>query len=552
IIPESVEYIGESAFEGCSYLESVVVPDGATVGNRAFKNCHDLTSATISTDYLDRFDKSILTDLTVTGTWIEENAFRNLDNLQNVTIANSVTSIGKSAFYNCANIEEITIPENVTNIGESAFVNCSNLKSITILGKNCHIAGRHEYSNISMEAIPAAITIYGYYGTPTQAYARENRNEFIPLDNSCNHAWNRMEIIEYATCFGEGTMEYTCDWCFSKKTEAIPAKGHTIVTDEAVEPTCTTDGKTEGSHCIAGDAVIVEQQIIPATGHSYDSGKVTQPATCTVNGVMTYTCANCNEPKTAVIPAAGHNVVTDKAVAATCTKAGKTEGSHCSVCNEVITAQETVPAKGHNYKTTTTKATTKANGSVVKKCSVCGVSTKTTIYYPKTITLSKTSYTYNGKAQKPTVTVKDSKGKKISASNYTVSYASGRKNVGTYKVTIKFKGNYSGTATKSFTINPKATALSSVTAGKKKFTVKWKKLTTQTTGYQIQYSTSSKFSSAKTVTVSKNKTTSKTVSSLKAKKKYYVRVRTYKTVKVNGKSTKIYSSWSKSKSIKTK
>ncbi|MDE6413268.1 MAG: fibronectin type III domain-containing protein [Eubacterium sp.] len=208
----------------------------------------------------------------------------------------------------------------------------------------------------------------------------------------------------------------------------------------------------------------------------------------------------------------------------------------------------------HTYKTTTTKATTKANGSVVTKCTVCGAKkSTTTIYYPKTITLSKISYVYNGKAQKPTITVKDSKGKKIAASNYTVSYQSGRKNVGTYTVTIKFKGNYSGTVKKTFTIKPKATTLSSVTAGKKKFTAKWKKQATQTTGYQIQYSTDRNFKkNNKSVTVSKNKTTSKSVSNLTAKKKYYVRIRTYKTVKVNGKSTKIYSSWSKSKSVKTK
>ncbi|MGN0528294.1 MAG: fibronectin type III domain-containing protein, partial [Eubacterium sp.] len=92
------------------------------------------------------------------------------------------------------------------------------------------------------------------------------------------------------------------------------------------------------------------------------------------------------------------------------------------------------------------------------------------------------------------------------------------------------------------------TSISSVSAGSKKFTVKWKKQSTQVTGYQIQYSTSSKFTSPKTVTVSSYKTTSKTISKLKSKKKYYVRVRTYKTV---GK-TKYYSSWSKAKSITTK
>ena len=175
----------------------------------------------------------------------------------------------------------------------------------------------------------------------------------------------------------------------------------------------------------------------------------------------------------------------------------------------------------------------------------------TTLSYPNSISLSATSYTYNGKVKKPTVTIKDN-GKAVSSKYYTVSYQSGRKNVGTYTVTIKFKAPYSGTVKKTFTIKPKATTLSSVTAKSKGFTAKWKKQATQTTGYQIQYSTSSKFSSAKTVTVSKNSTTSKAVSKLSAKKKYYVRVRTYKTVKVNGKSTKIYSAWSSYKAVTTK
>jgi uncharacterized protein YkwD len=96
---------------------------------------------------------------------------------------------------------------------------------------------------------------------------------------------------------------------------------------------------------------------------------------------------------------------------------------------------------------------------------------------------------------------------------------------------------------------PKGTSLSSLKATKKGFTVKWKKQATQTNGYQIQYSTSSKFSSGnKTVTISKNSTVSRNITKLLAKKKYYVRIRTYK--KVNGKT--YYSSWSSAKSVTTK
>lgn len=107
---------------------------------------------------------------------------------------------------------------------------------------------------------------------------------------------------------------------------------------------------------------------------------------------------------------------------------------------------------------------------------------------------------------------------------------------------------------KTFTIKPKNTDISKLTASQNAITVKWKKQTKQTTGYQIEYSTSSKFTkkTTKTVTISKNSATSKKIAKLKSNKTYYVHIRTYKTVKVNNKSTKIYSGWSKAQKIKTK
>lgn len=95
--------------------------------------------------------------------------------------------------------------------------------------------------------------------------------------------------------------------------------------------------------------------------------------------------------------------------------------------------------------------------------------------------------------------------------------------------------------------------MSKVTAGKKQFTAKWSKNTSQTTGYEVQYSTNKNFKSGNnTVNINKNKTTSNTIKNLKEKKKYYVRIRTYKTVKVNGKNVKLYSGWSKVKNVTTK
>ena len=205
----------------------------------------------------------------------------------------------------------------------------------------------------------------------------------------------------------------------------------------------------------------------------------------------------------------------------------------------------------HNYKLTVAKkATATKNGYSIKTCTECGKTEgdKVTIYKIGHVKLSTTSYTYTGSVKKPSVVVKDSMGKTISTAHYTVTYASGRKNVGTYKVTVKFKGNYSGTKTLTFKINPAKTTVKSLTAAKKALTVKWTKKAPQISGYQIQYSTTKSFKSYKTKTVSSYKTTSTKLTGLSAKKTYYVRVRTYKTV--NGK--KYYSGWSTIKYKKTK
>ena len=107
---------------------------------------------------------------------------------------------------------------------------------------------------------------------------------------------------------------------------------------------------------------------------------------------------------------------------------------------------------------------------------------------------------------------------------------------------------------KTFVIEPKGTGISKIKAKKKGFAVSWKRQNSQITGYQIQYSTSKKFpkKSTKAATINSSRTTTKIVSKRKAKKKYYVRIRTYKVVKWNGKDTKVYSGWSKVKSVKTK
>lgn len=243
--------------------------------------------------------------------------------------------------------------------------------------------------------------------------------------------------------------------------------------------------------------------------HSWDAGKVTKSATCTKAGEKIYTCSGCGETKTEVIKATGHKMGAWKTVAsATTQKAGRQERS-CTVCNYKET--RSIPKlKSYNFK----------------------------------VVSSKSAVTYNGKAQKPAVTVYAGN-KKISSKYYTVSYKNNTA-VGTAMITIQGKGNYKKYSGKTtFRINLQKTTLFSTKSSRKgQLQATWKK-TAGNAGYQIQYATNAKFSGAKT---KNTKATRYTFKGLKSKRKYYVRVRTYKKVGSNY----WYSKWSNVRNVKIK
>ena len=195
------------------------------------------------------------------------------------------------------------------------------------------------------------------------AYMLISKCNGLALDMSGGNAGNGINI----QC-------WTLNWGTAQKWTLESLHEHTVVVDPGVAATCTTDGKTEGSHCSTCGEVLVAQKVIPASHTA-----VTDPAvaaTCTTNGKTEGShCSVCGKVLVAqqTVPAA-HTVVTDSAVAATCTTAGKTEGSHCSVCGKVLVAQQTIPAKGHVAVTDPAVAATctaagKTEGS---HCSVCG------------------------------------------------------------------------------------------------------------------------------------------------------------------------------------
>ncbi len=162
--------------------------------------------------------------------------------------------------------------------------------------------------------------------------------------------------------------------------------------------------------------------------------------------------------------------------------------------------------------------------------------------------LKNLKYTYTGKAVKPLDYVKVNGSLLVEGRDYTVNYTNNIK-VGTASVTVTGIYPYKGSVTKTFSIvkpNTPATKIKKLSAGRKSLTVKFAKKS-GITGYQLQYSTNKSFKGAKTLNL-KSTTTSKTVKKLRSKKRYYVRIRTYKTVA----GQKFYSSWSAKKYIKVK
>ena len=364
------------------------------------------------------------------------------------------------------------------------------------------------------------------------------------------HSYGNSVVTKQPTCTSEGTAIKTCTKCNATVTEKLPAKGHTAVTDKGYPATCTTAGKTDGSHCSVCNTVIKVQTVIYATGHKSSGWIVDKAASIGVKGSKHKECTVCKKVlETAEIPALSRISISKASVTlSTSTYAydgkakkpgvtvklnGKTlkNGTDYTVSYsnniKVGTAKVTITGKG-NYTGSVSKTYSIKNN--FKKATVSGISTKA--FTGKNITQSIT-VKYNGKTLK-------------NGTDYTVSYSNNKK-IGTATVKIAGKGSCTGTITKTFKINPAKQEIQKLTAKSKAFFVDWAQKGSAT-GYEIQYATNSKFTSAKKVTITNNKTDKTTVSKLSGKKKYYVRVRSYTTVK----GTKYYGAWSASKSVTTK
>ena len=577
--------IGSFLFIGCSNLTTVeIVNDTTTIGDNAFFNCTSLET-------VDFHNKDVLTT-------VKEQAFSGCTGLKEFKFPKSLTILGNYAFEGCSNLERVIIPNPNCYIGGNAFINCAKLKGFTYpeitsptkaifagvfygcsAMKKVSLPGNIAYVDYSAFEGCTALTDVYFEGTQEKwnaIYWQPNNDAAKNATLHCNCEWGYCgDNAEYVYNNVDKTLTISGTGKTDNYNNDLGAGAPWYSYKDDIESVVIKEGITGIGHYNFADESNLKSITVPKSLQNFGNSAFNNTTSITevnyagaqseweaspLSSYGTFNTATVNyntspEPE----PEPTFDVTYDF-------NGGTKDGKGTYVTKQVAFAPDItanfIDAMGVTAPAGKVLDAIEINGVRYELGSSYLLNKNTTYKYiwkdiapvvtatPKA-TLSATSYTYNGKVRTPSVTVKAGNTVLKKGTDYTVSFAKGRKNVGTYKVTVTYKGKYSGTKTLTFKINPKGTSVSKVTSPKKKqLKVIWKKQATQTTGYQIQYSTSSKFTkkTTKTVTVSKNKTMSKTISKLTSKKKYYVRIRTYKTV---GK-TKYYSAWSKAKNVKVK
>ena len=516
-------------------------------------------------------------------TAIGDYVFYNFSSLQEITIPETVTRLGRGAFGGCSKITEITVPEGVTEIGEAAFSNMRALTSVK-LPAGLKKLGGYAFSDtraLTDLTLPESITSIGakLFGSWAN-YAIDNG--IATAENGV--IYSGKYALECTGREGDIVIKDGTVLIADKFTLFSGANDRGLILPESLKyigseafdycyitSVTLPDGvETIGEKAFSGakfTSINIPESLRVIESRTFENTKlesvsipkwITRVAADAFQGapIKAYTVDKNN----ANYCAAG-GVLFNRNKTSLIAYPSAKEGKHYSVPATVSTI----------YSDFSGKLETVAFPKSVKNCYR---RIRKTIYYfgteeefskinfpPKTsydyydrivakcckAKLSKTKYTYNGKVRTPAIKVYDATGARLKEKvDYKVTLPKGRKKIGYYTVKIKLIGKYKGSYELEYRIAPKGTEIKKLKAGVASFKVKWAKQNKNITGYQIQYSTSESFSLKKSVFVNKPNATAKTVKGLSVDKKYYVRVRTYKSVK--GKM--VYSSWSKVKKVK--
>ena len=433
------------------------------------------------------------------------------DELFNGTQNIALTNYGTSSKVTCRTPQLIKINDNLFLVmweeyNSSTGKTATKTMTVDSNGKTVTKAISHSFGLSDCQPIVCSDGMVKWYVTNNSAPTLYKLSPFA-LDDYHEHSYTKT-VLSNATCTTAGTVKYTCS-CGDSYTETIPATGHKSsgwIVDKAASIGVKGSKHKECTVC----KKVLETAEIPALSRiSISKASVTL-------STSTYAYDGKAKKPGVTVKLNGKTL-----------KNGTDYTASYSNNTKVGTATVKITGKG-NYTGSVSKTYSIKNN--FKKATVSGISTKA--FTGKNITQSIT-VKYNGKTLKK-------------GTDYTVSY-SNNKSIGTATVKITGKGSYTGTITKTFKINPAKQEIQKLTAKSKAFFVDWAQKGSAT-GYEIQYATNSKFTSAKKVTITNNKTDKTTISKLSGNKKYYVRVRSYTKVK----GTKYYGAWSASKSVTTK
>jgi len=433
------------------------------------------------------------------------------DELFNGTQNIALTNYGTSSKVTCRTPQLIKINDNLFLVmweeyNSSTGKTTTKTMTVDSNGKTISKAVSHSFGLSDCQPVVCSDGMVKWYVTNNSKPTLYKLSPYA-LDDYHEHSYTKT-VLSNATCTTAGTVKYTCS-CGDSYTETIPATGHKSsgwIVDKAASIGVKGSKHKECTVC----KKILETAEIPALSRI----SISKASVTLSTSIYAYDGKAKKPGVTVKLNGKTLKNSTDYTV---------------SYSNNTKVGTATVKITGKGNYTGSVSKTFKIKNNF-KKATVSGISNKS--YTGKNITQSIT-VKYNGKTLK-------------NGTDYTVSYSSNKK-IGTATVKIAGKGSYTGTITKTFKINPAKQEIQKLTAKSKAFFVDWAQKGSAS-GYEIQYATNSKFTSAKKVTITSNKTDKTTVSKLSGKKKYYVRVRSYTTVK----GTKYYGAWSASKSVTTK